>query len=70
MPEDHRGEVLLLFFEVVEMYFYEGKLKEAVEVADGLQLSSKLVVDKDERQRILDLCLLLHAYILTIFIFV
>lgn len=70
MLQDHRREVLLLLIEVVEMDFNEGKFEVAVEVPDGLQLSSKSVVEEDEGEGFFDLCFLLHACILSNFIFV
>lgn len=70
MLQDHRREILFLLIEVVEMDFNEGKFEVAVEVPDGLQLSSKSVVEEDEGEGFFDLCFLLHASILSNFIFV
>ena len=58
--KDMGRQFLLLFLEVVHVYFEEGQFEVAVEVADGLQLSSKAIIDQNGRQRFL--VDLLHVY--------
>lgn len=61
--EDLRRQCFFLFVDLLEEHFKEGEIQVAKDVADGLHLSPKLVVDEDERSLLLFYTLKLHIFL-------